>query len=82
MTRPKNFKNILVVGCAAGLIKYIDLLKNKMVTIRTDHDDFVGEIILIEKGRHYSQEQDFFHKNINFVIAGARKLGNTKLLKI
>lgn len=49
MSVPKSFRNIVVVGSKAGVLKYIDLNKNKMVTINTDHRDIIGDMIIIEK---------------------------------
>lgn len=47
----QSYRNILVVGCKSGQIKYIDLNKNKMVSINTDNDDFVGDLLCLEKLR-------------------------------
>lgn len=46
---PKSFRNILIAGSKGGILKYIDLNLNKMVTVNTDHRDIIGDIILIEK---------------------------------
>lgn len=46
-----------------------------MVSINTDHDEFIGDIILLEKIRVLESEEDYFHKNLNFIIVGSRKLG-------
>lgn len=60
-----------MAGCKAGLLKYIDISKGKMVSVNTDHDEFIGDILLIEKLRPLEAEEEFFHKNMNFVIVGS-----------
>lgn len=52
-------------------MKYIDISKNKMVSINTDHDEFIGDIILLEKLRPLEADEDLFHKNMNFLIVGS-----------
>ncbi len=46
-----------------------------MVSIITDHNDFVGDIILIEKLRPLEKNIDFFHQNFNLVLLGSKRLG-------
>ncbi|KAL4454440.1 hypothetical protein ABPG73_015248 [Tetrahymena malaccensis] len=75
MSIPRSFKNIIIVGSKNGVLKYIDLNKSKMVTINTDHKDMIGDMILIEKLKLSEQDFDYFHKNINFVFIGTKKLG-------
>lgn len=63
MAVPKSFRNILIIGSKGGVIKYIDLNKNKMVTINTDHRDIIGDMILIEKLRVTKNNYLFEIKN-------------------
>ena len=65
----------MLVGCKKGVLKYIDLNRNKMVSIVTDHEDIIADILCIEKLRISEKEADFFHKNINLVLVGSKKLG-------
>ncbi len=75
MLVPNNYKNILVVGSKKGLLKYIDLTKNKMVSVVTDHQDFIGDMVCLEKLKVTEADFEYFHKNLNFILIGSRSLG-------
>ena len=75
MITPNNFRHILIVGCKNSIMKYIDIPKNKMISITTEHGDNIGDIICIEKTKISERDLEFFHKNLNLVLIGTRKLG-------
>lgn len=75
MVCPNNFSHILCAGCKDSVLKYIDISKGKMVTINTKHGDNLGDMLLIEKTRINERDLDFFHKNLNFIFVGSRKMG-------
>lgn len=66
------------MGCKNGVLKYIDTNKDKMVSVNTDLDEFIGDIILLEKIRVIESDEEYFHKNLNFILVGSKKLGNFK----
>lgn len=75
MLAPNNYKNVLIVGSKKGIMKYIDLTKNKMVSVVTDHQDFIGDMLCLEKLKVSESDIDYFHKNLNFIFIGSRSLG-------
>jgi len=46
-----------------------------MISVNTDHEDLIGDMLCIEKMRISENEVDFFHKNINLIIVGSKNLG-------